>query len=314
MARISTAVLSFTIFIVVMAWVSELVSNQWIAIHEANAAYQKNAEYDRDKSADEIAEDCQDPDVVFRDCVRKNLESHYQDQATNKDLQAQQDMAFWAFWLLIASAAGIGISGFGVVLLIRSIGLGRDANIEATKAANAALASNEIMRKEKRPWVVLDREIECEFSDSGHAGQIAWNYNLENKGFGLAHDVKLEWDIVKRHHFQHMKAQLQVYLKEVLGKRGIQQMAVLFPHERTDNIRHGPDGWTRYREDSFTGDPEFFGPDVNFMLMVCVTYRLAENSDEFGFDVRMFHIDESDKFIGPWGHTILEYGNARLIG
>ena len=89
LSRFSTAILGVAILLLVLGWLGDLVSKQWVAVHNSNAAYQKNAEADRDKSADEIAERCKDlPSIRFRECVRSNLEAHYKDQATNQDLQA----------------------------------------------------------------------------------------------------------------------------------------------------------------------------------------------------------------------------------
>jgi hypothetical protein len=201
------------------------------------------------------------------------------------------------------------------VLLYGTLIQANKTNLAAIKAATTASETNQILRDEQRPWVALERDLTCEFSDLGHAGKISWNYDLENKSLGLAHDIKVDWVIIKRHHFQNMGNQLREYLDEIISKQQrSQNMAVLFPRERTKYIKYRFSGVTRYREDRFSGDPTFFGEGTHFMLMVCVTYRLSAKSDEFGFDVRMFGIERPPEFIGPWGHTILEYSNARLIG
>jgi hypothetical protein len=140
----------FAIFFLAMAWVSQIVLDGWVSIHDANAAYQENAERDRDKSADEIAETCGELSILeFRQCVRSNLETHYRDQATNKDLEAQQNMAYWALWLLIASVFGLIISAVGVALLIASLRQTREA-INDTKVIGQA---------EVRAYLVVEKAV-----------------------------------------------------------------------------------------------------------------------------------------------------------
>jgi|GEM_PF-6623232 len=90
--RFAAIAFSIALMASVLGLLGDFVSRHWQRVHEANATYQKNAEYDRDKSADEIAQTCGDLTALqFRECVRNNLEAHYNDQATNEDLQAQQE-------------------------------------------------------------------------------------------------------------------------------------------------------------------------------------------------------------------------------
>lgn len=146
---------STAILLMALGFLGDMLSRHWERVHETNAAYQKNAEYDRDKSADEIAEACGERGALeFRKCVRENLEAHYRDQAANEDLQAQQDMALWAFWLLLASIAGILVSFAGVLLLIATIRQGRDG----LKVADAAVGvTREIGRDQVRAYVEISK-------------------------------------------------------------------------------------------------------------------------------------------------------------
>lgn len=50
------------------------------------------------------------------------------------------------------------------------------------------------------------------------------------------------------------------------------------------------------------------------MFMACLTYRLTHNGEKFGFDGRIFEVEESHHHLGPFGHTILEFGEARVLG
>jgi hypothetical protein len=155
--RPATVVFAITVLLIVLTWTGDTISRNWVSIHNTYATYQQYAEDDRTKAAIEAAETCQDlPLIELRECIGDQLQAYYHDQATNKDLQAQQDMAFWAFWLFAVSIVGLLVSVAGVALLIRSISLGLDANIQATKAANAANEANHILRDENRAWIKIE--------------------------------------------------------------------------------------------------------------------------------------------------------------
>ena len=78
-----TLIILIFLFIMGFGLLALIASNQWIEIHNANAAYQKNAESDRKKSAHEIAQTCRDLSFIkFRNCVSQKIETYYEDQAT----------------------------------------------------------------------------------------------------------------------------------------------------------------------------------------------------------------------------------------
>lgn len=104
-------------------------------MHETNANYQRNAEEDRAKSAQAIGDACREILAVeLVSCLEQHLEAYYQEQATNQDLQAQQDMALWAKWLLFSTGASLVLSLVGVMLLYRTIRQGQ-FSLQATEKA-----------------------------------------------------------------------------------------------------------------------------------------------------------------------------------
>lgn len=101
-------IFSAAIFIVIAYAASEGVLRQWERVHNTYAAYQQNAEDERQNSAHKVAEACHGLHfIAFRKCVSNEMEAYYQDQATNHDLVAQQNMAFWAKWLFIFTVISI---------------------------------------------------------------------------------------------------------------------------------------------------------------------------------------------------------------
>jgi len=115
-------------------------------VHETNAAYQKNAEHDRRITSKEIAESCGGRGgSAFLTCITEALETYYSKQATNEDLQAQQDMAFWAKWMMYISAATAAVTAAGVWYVARTL--------EETRRANEIMG--EAYLTDQRPWLAL---------------------------------------------------------------------------------------------------------------------------------------------------------------
>lgn len=222
------------------------------------------------------------------------------------DLVSSSDtLAQWIMALLTIAA---------VVLLWRTLSQTNKTNQAAIIAANAALDANAIIKQEQRPWVTLERDLFCEFQDLGYGGHITWNFDLQNRGKGPAYDIRMDFEIMKRRHWQGMRQQVSAYRDRLLSQSRVGRTAVLFPGETTENLRFWSDIKTTYKIDEFTGDESFWGEFKFVALMVCVTYRLGPESKDIGFDARIFEIERNGDLFGPWAHKIMEFTNARIIG
>ncbi len=146
------------VLVLMSALAGSLLLEQYAKVHEVNAAYQQNAERDRHASANEVAEQCGNRQgEAFRICVLEHLETYYRDQATNEDLNAQKDMAYWAGALFFSSTI---LTGMGIWLLWLTLMATRDTLKEARNTTFAAIAAadsaseaNMIMREESRAWL-----------------------------------------------------------------------------------------------------------------------------------------------------------------
>ena len=124
--------------------ISGLLLSEYAEVHRANAAYQQNAERDREATSEEISKSCFNADfVIFSKCVTDKIGTYYNQQATNQDLQAQQDMAYWAKTIFFLGIAQLAFSGFGIYFIWRSLELNR-------AAVNIA---RETMIAQTRPWL-----------------------------------------------------------------------------------------------------------------------------------------------------------------
>lgn len=91
-------------FLLLVACVTAIVLGRWADVHEGYAAYQKNAEQDQRAAAEKAAEICRGRQAdSLLICIADEIEAAYKKQASNKDLQAQQDMALWASWQAVAA-------------------------------------------------------------------------------------------------------------------------------------------------------------------------------------------------------------------
>lgn len=67
-------------------------------------------------------------------------------QRDELDLRAQQEMAKWAWWMLLVSGASAGVGIVGIYWVVQTLKT-------TQRATDAAHEANELMRQEKRPWL-----------------------------------------------------------------------------------------------------------------------------------------------------------------
>lgn len=90
-------------------------------------------------------------------CVDGENDAKAEAERAEEDLQAQQNMAEWAKWLTLLTAAQLAVGVGGVYLVLR----GLDLNAEATSAATRqAVASEKTYIADNRPYfIVSDLQI-----------------------------------------------------------------------------------------------------------------------------------------------------------
>jgi hypothetical protein len=86
--------------------------------------YQEQVEHYEKEAADKIVRECAGivpSNPALRDCLLKGIAAYQKDDTSKQDLKAQQDMAYWALWMLIVSAVGLVVSVFGLCALLYSL-------------------------------------------------------------------------------------------------------------------------------------------------------------------------------------------------
>jgi hypothetical protein len=127
-------------------------------IHAGRNEVTARQHYDREKQNALSA--CADGEArAVMECVTKAIESAQEKSEARQDLYAQQDMAKWAFWMLIVSTATFGITAVGVWFVKGTL----EATLVAVKGANDATAamikSNHIALNAQRAWVDIEADL-----------------------------------------------------------------------------------------------------------------------------------------------------------
>lgn len=123
--------------------IAGLMLNEYAKVHLSYATYQQNAENDRQATSNEISKTCFGREsIAFSECITEKLATYYKQQATNQDLQAQQDMAYWAKALFFLGILQFAFSTAGIFFIWRSLALNRDAVNAAVEGNAHALEAN----------------------------------------------------------------------------------------------------------------------------------------------------------------------------
>jgi hypothetical protein len=154
-----------------------IVSEQYAKIHQVYSGYQKTADADRRKAAEEAGRACVgvSPSALSH-CIADQIQTYDKQQATNQDLQAQQDMAFWAFWAVLVSSSSVVVTGLGIWYVRQTL----EANRKAVVAAETAVAvTRETSERQLRAYVGTRKIYFQEFS---RGRPIAVAIEIENFG------------------------------------------------------------------------------------------------------------------------------------
>lgn len=96
----------------------------------ANSQSREHADANERKATQDIAERCAfsfAPAEAIRGCVSESVSAYQARNNDNQDLQAQQQMAFWALVMAIVSGGSLVISGIALAALIDSLNQTRTA-------------------------------------------------------------------------------------------------------------------------------------------------------------------------------------------
>lgn len=203
------------------------------------------------------------------------------------------------------------------VVLVFTLRSANKTNAAAIDAAQAAIDANKILRNEQRPWVTIDRDIRCEFSDHNATHcRFAWNFNFINKGKTPAYNISRNIKIIKAENISEIWSELDEFVGHCVGKHGVNVVPILFPGEMTQFIKYKSSLSQTYkttRDNKGIIKPEVVTGDY-FGLLFCVTYQLGlDENAPMGLEARAFNIRDDSTTIGPWRHKLLEFTSNRIV-
>jgi hypothetical protein len=127
-------------FLVICAGVFAVVSDGLSKVHQGYAEYQENARRIEEAAKQDIEKSCFTNEfATYSKCIREKLDAYYEAQATNQDLQAQQDMAYWAGALLLIGFVQIGLGVLGIFFVKWNLAAVRETNRIAFESSQQQL-------------------------------------------------------------------------------------------------------------------------------------------------------------------------------
>lgn len=159
-------------------------------------------------------------------CLANAIEANREAKRSDYDLKAQQEMAEWAFGMLLVSIAGLAVTTIGVLFVLQSLRLARAA---VDRAAEANRLSQEAIIVDQRAWIVteliLDGDLEITETGMG-LGVRAVHKNI---GKTPALNVHTHIDMIDAH-LSDIKMTMRSFCNEH-RVRDIEYSRVLLPND-----------------------------------------------------------------------------------
>lgn len=278
---------------------------------EKRMSRQQDAKHHIQYAEDRIDQTCVQTDrESFLKCVHDEIKSAQDHGRAKSDLDAQMAMALWAKIMTFSGVVSSILAGGGLYMVWRTL----ETTGDAVQAANT---TNKIMREEQRPWVTLEKEFHCEFSDRGSfQGMIAWNKNFRNKGKTPAFDIQTHVKLIKGEYGFSAMYEMKRFTEKCIQTNKGRGMPILYPGEVT-NLQP----YTGFQSDTYdlsrNADGKLEKKEVKgdeFGLIFCITYRLGLALDSpIGVETRGFHIEGQEGAYGPWTHRLREFSSELIV-
>jgi hypothetical protein len=165
-------------------------------------------------------------------CINEIEAAEREHHRGERDLNAQRYMALWAALMFFSGLASVAVTAVGVVYVKRTLDQGEKTSVAAVQAAEAnlrateaAIEANQIMRNERRPWMLFDG-IEAEYLPqaviNGGATEEAIRLRIEFKNFGAspAIDVNMSYTLVPVGPFKPIRGMRDTGRREVVAPGG----------------------------------------------------------------------------------------------
>ncbi len=119
------------------------------------------------------------------ECIREKIQATQESQRAQDDLKAQQEMADWAFWMIVASVAAVVVTATGVVYVAATLGQTRKG-VQA--AVDVVDVTREMNQRQMRAYVGI---VKGEASLDKTTGKLHYRVTIENTGQTPAHNLAI---------------------------------------------------------------------------------------------------------------------------
>lgn len=180
---ISRTISSIILQVVAVYFIAVAGLGIWSGYDGKREAYhqeKQRADREQDQASRNIAAKCSVPDApvdIVTECLAAEMEAYQDRQNTDQDLQAQQDMAYWAFLMFVASALSLPVSIGGLLLLLRSL----------RQTERAISTDREVGHAQVRAYVSIEPSVIGEIKVGGI---IEGDLKFSNTGQSPAYKVR----------------------------------------------------------------------------------------------------------------------------
>ena len=154
---------------------------------DLSAKYKIEAENYQRKASQDVADTCvglADSPAAFRSCIDEQMRAYDSEQKADADLRAQQDMALWAFWVVLMSGGTMLVTAVGIFYVRETL----EATRLAVKSADEAVAeTRRIGEAQVRAYLSYDIDVTSIRSDEPWEIVVV----LENVGQSPARNVRV---------------------------------------------------------------------------------------------------------------------------
>lgn len=132
----------------------------------------------------------------YLNCLAKNARAEREENRAQYDLEAQQDMALWAYWILWISGIGLLVTAAGVVYVARTLHATRETLDQTRRQAQASVDANQITRAGLRPWIDFQLlEVNEQRDKDGNLAGFIFAISQRNVGKTLASDGRFHCEV-----------------------------------------------------------------------------------------------------------------------
>lgn len=168
--------------IAALAWSAMLWQMSANEAKRTMRAEHKAASYAQD-TENRILNACRATDrAAFVRCATKEIDTSHENQRAEYDLSAQQDMAEWAKWMLLAGLLTLIVTGIGVWFVRETLRATLKAVQDTSEATDAMVKQNKLTEESQRAWLIINDIKVLTVARKGDGIHVSLSWSVINTG------------------------------------------------------------------------------------------------------------------------------------